>query len=185
MLGVNITNTLAGFFNSGGQDLPKDPFLFSLKIMKNNKLWRFGANFKVDNSEQRDINGGFRIVKENEFLARLGREWRQPVSKSFSLFYGMDAVGSVFNETNSFEIFGGDLGAKEYRYGGGGGPFLGINFQLSDRVSFSTETYAYAIFYVGEKVTQIGQGLPDEKEEITRFTLLPAIPNSLYVHFSF
>ncbi len=187
LIGINITNTLAGFFNSGGQDLPKDRYLFSLKLLKDNKLWRFGGNARFDASDE-NLNNGFRNVRESELLLRAGREWEQPINKYFSLFYGLDAVGSVFKEKSTFDFdgsVGGSLDSEETRFGMGAGPFLGVYFKLGDRIRFSTETYAYGIFYAGESITEIGQGVPDTKEEIRKFTFLPAIPNSLYVHFSF
>ena len=102
LIGINITNTLAGFFNSGGQDLPKDPYLLSLKLLKDNKLWRIGANARFEVSDD-GSNMGTRNVRESELLLRIGREWEQPINKSFALYYGVDAVGSYFKEKNSFD----------------------------------------------------------------------------------
>lgn len=184
LIGINITNTLAGFFNSGGQTLPKDPYLLSFKVLKGNKLWRIGGNFKVDLSQEEVDFGGIRNIRESEALLRLGREWQQPINKRFILYYGADMVGSYFQETSEVEFFN-DLGSKSYQYGAGAGPFLGVYFLLGDRVRLSTESYAYAIFYLGESNTSIGQGVPNDLKKVRRFSVAPAIPNSLYIHFAF
>ena len=184
IFGINITNTLGGFFNSGGQDLPKDPYLFSLKLLKDNKLWRLGANFGVDLTDEDVQNGGLRKVRETKFLLRLGREWEQPINKHFSLYYGGDVVGSFNRETSSFD-FTSKLKSEKNTGGLGLGPFLGVYFKLGEHVRLSTETYAYGIFYAGKSRTNIGSGIPDEVNETRRFFLLPSIPNSLYIHFFF
>ncbi len=184
LLGINITNTLAGFFNSGGQDIAKDPFLFSLKVLKNNKLWRLGAIFKVDARQEQLPNFEFRTVNESEYMLRLGREWMQPINKRFALYYGADAIGSYFLEKSEFESFT-NLTSNEFKFGLGFGPFLGVYFNLSERIRLSTETYAYAIFFAGESFTEIGQGVPDERKKIRNLSIMPSVPNSLYIHFSF
>lgn len=183
MLGINITNTLAGFFNSGGQDIPKDPFLFSLKSLKNNKVIRFGMNFKVDTKDE-DLNGGILKTAETSVKLRLGREWVMPLHKRFDLFYGFDAVGTYDLERSKFDFID-DLVSKDQQYGIGAGPFLGVYFKLGEHVRFSTETYAYAMYYYGESLDQIGGGLPDEEKRTSRLSFLPAMPNSLYIHFTF
>ncbi|MCC6726191.1 MAG: hypothetical protein IT258_16910 [Saprospiraceae bacterium] len=183
MLGINITNTLAGFFNSGGQDVPKDPFLFSFKTLKNNKVWRFGMNGNY-NQKDEDLNGGFLTTTESSAKLRIGREWVMPLHKRFDLYYGFDAVGTYDFEKSKFDFNSGLL-SKDYLMGFGAGPFLGVYFKLGEHVRFSTETYAYGIYYYGERLDNIGSGLPDQKKRISNFSFLPAMPNSLYVHFIF
>ncbi len=182
-IGANITTTLAGFFNSGGQDLPKDPFLFSFKLLKPGACWRFGINFSVQHGDE--IIGGIqRITREDEFLFRGGLEWRLPVSNRFSLNYGVDCLFNYSFDKTEAQSFN-TLTSSERRAGVGIGPFMGVIFHLSNRVSFSTETYAIARYQWGEAHTDIDPRLPPETEDIRRFDLLPAVPNSLYIHFRF
>lgn len=184
LVGINITNTLAGFFNSGGETLPKDPYLFSLKLLKDNKIWRLGGNFKIETNKEELPNFDFRNTQESALQLKLGREWLQPVSERFTIYYGVDLVGNYYKEKSSFDSFS-SLKSSLFRTGGGAGPFLGIYFTVTNRIWLSTESYAYAIFTYGESITEIGQGLPDQITKQSKFSVLPAIPNSLYVHFSF
>ncbi len=183
MLGINVTNTLAGFFNSGGQDIPKDPFLFSLKMLKDNKVWRIGANANHDQKDE-DFNGGFLKTIETSVKLRLGREWVMPLHKRFDMYYGFDAVGTYDLEKSSFD-FSQDLDSRDQLFGIGAGPFLGVYFKLGEHVRLSTETYAYVMYYYGESYDEIGGGVPNEKGRVSRLSFLPAMPNSLYVHFTF
>ncbi len=184
-IGLNITTTLAGFFNSGGDAFQKDPYLFSLKLVKGNSAWRTGVNFRVRNSEEQLPDFNSRKIKENEFSFRIGKEWRKPVSKRFSLNYGLDAVGSWSLDKSESQFSFPSLFSKEEEFGIGAGPFLGVLFHLNERVSFATEAFAYGVFYTGSSKTDIGSGLPPEEREIREFRVEPAPPNSLYVFFSF
>ena len=184
VIGINITSTLAGFFNSGGQDIPKDPFLFSFKVDKGEHALRFGLDFSVDHSES-FISNTFRRVQEDDFKLRAGYEWQKPVSKRFTMHYGLDGVLTYYYQKTSVEFSPSGLASFEKTRGAGGGPFLGVTFHLSERVSLSTETYAYLMFEWGETSTDIDPNLPPEQEDINRIALLPAVPNSLYIHFSF
>ncbi|MBK8563891.1 MAG: hypothetical protein IPN76_11250 [Saprospiraceae bacterium] len=183
MLGINITNTLAGFFNSGGQDILKDPFLFSLKTLKDNKVWRIGANAKVDQKEEDSFNGLLKTT-ETSVKLRLGREWVMPLHKRFDMYYGLDAVGTYDLDRSKFQ-FGDSLISRDQQFGIGAGPLLGVYFKLGEHVRFSTETYAYVMYYYGESLDQIGGGVSDQTKRTSRLSFLPAMPNSLYIHFTF
>lgn len=184
-IGLNITNTLAGFFNAGGTDLPTDPFLFSYKRVNNSGALRFGVNFRVVNQKE-FLNNGERDVKENDFFFRGGYEWRNKVNNRFTLYYGLDAVAEYQNEQLDFISFGfEDLASFENTYGIGGGPVLGVIFHLNKRVALSTEGSIYGLALYNDSRKEIGNGLPPTENNSTGFRLLPSVPSSLYVIFSF
>lgn len=184
LIGLNITSTLAGFFNSGGQNLPKDPYLFSYKVLKNNKMYRLAGNFKTVVRREDLLGFGTRDTKENGLFLRVGMEKLEQVTNRFSLFYGLDMVG-VYEQSSSESVFSGSLASKTASYGGGLGPFLGIYFKITDRIYLSTEAYAYGIIGYSTDKTEIGSGVPDQGSNEWNFSLLPAIPNSLYINFAF
>lgn len=184
-VGLNITNTLAGFFNAGGTDLPTDPFLLNYKKVNDSGALRFGVNFRVVNRKE-FLNNGERDLKENDFFFRGGYEWRSKVSKRFTLYYGLDAVAEYQNEQLKFTSFGfEDLASFENVYGVGGGPVLGIIFRLNQRIAFSTEGSIYGVVLYNDSRQEIGNGLPPTENNSTGFRLLPSVPSSLYVIFSF
>ena len=90
-IGLNITHTLAGFFNSGGQDILLDPYLFSLKFLKKEGAIRTAYNFKIKSSSEFDFNTGFggqRDAQEISADVRVGWEWRKPISSRFNIYWG-------------------------------------------------------------------------------------------------
>lgn len=184
-IGLNITNTLAGFFNSGGSELPEDPFLLSYKKLTGGGALRFGTNFRLVN--QKDfINTGRRTLRETDFFFRAGYEWRSEVSKRFTLYYGLDGVIEYNNEKITINSFGiEDLSSIENIYGFGGGPILGLLFHLNDRIALSTEGSVYGVILYNNSTQEVGNGLPATENNSTGFRLLPAVPSSLYIIFSF
>lgn len=184
-IGLNITNTLAGFFNAGGTNLPIDPFLLSYKKTNKSGAIRFGMNFRVT-SKKEFLNNGERDLKENDFFFRGGYEWRNVIDKRFTFYYGLDAVAEYENEQLDFTSFGfEDLSSFENVYGIGGGPVLGVLFRLNDRIAFSTEGSIYGVVLYNDSRQEIGNGLPPTENSSTGFRLLPSVPSSLYAIFSF
>jgi len=184
-IGLNITNTLAGFFNAGGSNLPTDPFLLSYKKANDKGAIRFGTNFRVT-SQKEFLNNGERDLRENDFFFRAGYEWRSVIDKRFTFYYGLDGVFEFENEQLDFTSFGfEDLSSFENVYGIGGGPVLGVLFRLNNRVALSTEGSIYGVFLYNDSRQDIGNGLPPTENSSTGLRLLPAVPSSLYVIFSF
>ena len=81
-IGLNITSTLAGFFNSGGDKTPADPFLFSLKIGGKKSALRVGVNVRTNQKDEATTGlDGSRTTFDSEVFARVGWEKRQEISQ--------------------------------------------------------------------------------------------------------
>lgn len=184
-VGLNITNTLAGFFNAGGQQTPLDPYLFSLKLRGKKNYTRLGLNFRVQTSAEFENNGD-REVRDLGFYFRAGWEKRKSINKRFSWYWGLDGVLRYENEKVSFANFSGStFDLREYNTGFGGGPVMGVLYHLNRRISFSTESAVYGIYFTGKKEEDVLLNEPAVSKKIRGFELLPTIPNSLYliIHF--
>lgn len=183
-LGMNITQTLAGFFNSGGQNLPTDPYLFSLKIPGARSTFRTSGNIRFRNREEAS-NSGQRLIYEKDIQLRAGFEWRRTLTKKFSFYYGLDAVMRYQQEDVDFNTNGGTIELGKNSTGFGGGPLMGLLFHLSPKIMLSTESSLYGVATSGKEKDQIDPGSPPIEQKIRQFEMLPSIPNSLYVFFRF
>lgn len=181
---MNITQTLAGFFNSGGQGLPTDPYLFSLKIPGARSTFRTGFNARFRNREE-ESNTGQRLIYERDFHLRGGLEWRRTLTKKFSFYYGVDAIMRYQQEDVDFTTNGGTIELGSNSIGFGGGPLMGLMFHLSPRIMLSTESSLYGMASSGKEKDQTDPGTPPTEQKIRQFEVLPSIPNSLYVFFRF
>ena len=180
-LGLNITNTLAGFFNSGGSNLSVDEYLFSLKIGNRKGAMRFATNFNTRSNSEFLVTGT-RDLRENEVFLRGGYEFRRPVEKGFMLYYGLDGVLELeFEEVNFNSFSNENINSLKTTTGFGGGPILGIQYFISKRVALSTEASIYGLVQYREEKQDVGSGLPPVENQTTGFRVAPVIPSSLYL----
>lgn len=187
-IGLNITHTLAGFFNSGGQDVLLDPYLFSLKFLKKNGAIRSAYNFKIKTSSEFDFTTGFggqRDARETELDLRVGWEWRKPISNRFQFYWGGDLLGRFRKEVVDFNTSQARLKLDEQTIGVGGGPIMGILFFITPVITLSTEAAIYGVYESGRTRNDFIRGGAVDSSPIRRFELVPTIPNALYIHFRF
>lgn len=184
-VGLNITSTLAGFFNSGGDRIPVDPFLFSLKIGGKKSAFRTGLNVRSSQQDESatDINGT-RTTFDTRVDARFGWEWRCEITQKFRLHYGLDGLLVYRNTKSDFNSSIGLATLKTHREGAGGGPLLGISWMPHPRVSFGTEATLYATVFRKTESRNVPLEVPVSKNAVG-FDMLSLPPTSLYIHFNF
>lgn len=180
-IGLNITNTLGNFVGSTNA-LTNDPYLLSVRFGSLLRRLRMGLNFSVKDRTDPDFGNFF---KEKETVARFraGYERVYPMSRRLAMYAGLDAVFE-YRKTDISTFTGGGAAALHNRlWGFGGGPVLGMAWQVHPRVSLTTECSVYAIYRQG---TQQVNAPPDfSKQTVRDFSWQPLLPTSLYVNFSF
>ena len=183
-LGLNITATLAGFFNNGGQGLPADPYLFSLKFSRANRALRLGIGGRFQRRTE-FLSIGERTAINQQLELRGGYEWRQSFGDRFTLFWGVDLAGRYRNESVRLSSFPNDITVSSRELGLGGGPCLGMLFHLSPRVSLSTESYLYAYYVSGREEDPASDPFQPTIIRSEGVDISPVLPSSLYVIFKF
>lgn len=185
-LSLNITNTLAGFFNSGGSGLSTDPYLIGIKAVKNKDALRLGVGFKHRSKEENDeFLGTVLNTDETNVQFRIGGEKRIDLGKRFLLFYGGDIAFRYVQSDAILTSFPSDIVVKSWEAGLGAGPVLGAMFHLTPRISLSTEAFLYGIAYEGEKKEPKDNVFEPVTTRFTGFDLVPALPSSLYIVVKF
>ena len=187
-LGLNITNTLAGFFNSGGESLRLDPYLLSVKFVNGQKAIRTALNFRITTRSEFENNGGFGGTRDTELYSadmRVGWEWRKPTGKRLTVYWGADIIGGYDFEKVDFFSFTGTLRLKETIGRIGGGPAMGIIFSLNESIFLSTEAAIYGQYERGQSDNDLLPGMPIGKTPIEGFSLVPMVPNTLYLNVRF
>jgi hypothetical protein len=189
-IGLNITNTIAGFLSADGNVDALDRFIISYKVFNPNtrRAVRMACNITFDDNSTDNNFGSSREDKSMSLDYRVGIERRRPITPRFTSYFGFDMVLNynqekvVINNDNGFGNFRSSLITR-----GGGlglGPVMGFQFQLHSRIILSTE----AAFYLNGSVQrQLLEIQPDPVEEITkrRLHVIPIIPSSLWVNISF
>lgn len=182
-LGMNITQTLSGFFNATSTAQGLDPYLFSMKLGVSSRIiWRIGANVRFQNREEFQ-NTGQRLIEDRNIDLRFGFEFRKMLLKRFLLNYGLDGAWRQYDNTVDFQFAGGSLTTGNNSSGYGGGPFLGILYKLGPRVMLGTEGAAYFFYTTGDTRNQVDPQVPPQVTRVRSLDFRPYVPNSLYIFF--
>lgn len=184
-VGLNITSSIAGFFNSGGNQISADPFLVSMKLVGKRNALRLGFNIK-SNQEDESASGldGTRNRFNNRFDVRFGWEHRVMVATKFGMHWGIDLLGLYKNEKVDFNSSIGTATLKSFKAGAGGGPFLGMTWTPVPRIVFGTEATLYGTVFTKNEKREIPLEPVSTKKSVG-FELASIPPTSLYVHFKF
>jgi hypothetical protein len=184
-LGLNVTGTFAGFFNAEGIKDGIDPYLLSLKLIKNKNVVRIGLAASLQNSNETDPNTfNQREIKESTTRLRVGFERRELIGKRFMYHWGLDVIGEyAVDNVNTFGQFG-LVSLKNKAIGVGLGPVCGFSYILHPRVTLSTESSFYAVQRFIKESQNIPPAVPSTFNN-RNFRFLPILPSSLYLNFRF
>ena len=182
-IGLNITGVLANFLNAEGSNLPVDPYLFSLKIVRRNTI-RFGLNSKVNKFS--DFADGFnqRVVKEWTFQFRAGIERRIAIQKRLIVHWGGDVLADVSDSRIESSGGFGRATLRSTTAGGGLGPVLGLQFAISRRMTLSSESAMYFVARQVHERQDFDFGPPVVRKR-TEYVFNPYVPSALYLNIAF
>jgi hypothetical protein len=183
ILGLNITQTLTNFINGTSPNIVKDPYLITMRYGTNKQRFRAGANFKVNNINNFDLQG--RKVKNTEVQLRLGYEWNHLITPHFSYYFGTDLITGYELEdiTTQTGVIGGFATLKTRATSFGAGPVMGFIWQPHPRVFFSTEASLYLTRTIGnEKVN----APPDfSNSDFSSTNIYSVLPTALHLNIVF
>jgi hypothetical protein len=184
-LGLNVTGTLAGFFNADGIKEGFDPYLISLKLIKNKNVFRLGLAVSAQKSQETDPNTfNRRNLTENTTRLRVGFERRISIGTRFLYHWGLDAIGEyAVDNVTTFGQFG-QVNLDKTGIGVGLGPVFGFSFILHPRVTLSTESSFYAVQRFEKESQNIPPAAPVTLNN-RNFRFFPILPSSLYLNFRF
>ena len=141
-IALNSTNLVRAVLNTGGQQ--GMPYMFNVKMLINplNTGIKMGMG---GNRFTRTVDEGFAQDKEDQksLDVRLGLEWQFRWTKKLLMSFGVD--GFYFSEYNSVSVFNGfeEQRVTDRLRGFGGGPVIGFQYFISERLSIYTETAVY------------------------------------------
>lgn len=139
--GINVTTFINELVSLNNNEADLGNYMITYKYHMGHNALRFGIGGQFQKLDE-PVGGGNRVSKNNKFDLRLGYEWNKPISKKWSFYFGLDAIGGNANsETkaiNNDEITTTD---QTYYYGGGG--MIGIQFFINSNISLSTEGSIY------------------------------------------
>jgi len=189
--GVNATNLIKQFFSFTDNNISISPYAFTYKLFINNTALRTGLGVNFSNAEEEDDDFGGRIKTTKSYAIdyRLGIEFPKNVIGNWYVSFGLDFIrtnsGSHTEFLSSFSNTDVITTSKAY----GGGPFLGIQFNINDKINISTGSTLYysntkTTVETKDLVTSSGVSTLDEDKTRTDNVSLYA-PTSIFIAFRF
>jgi len=187
-VGINSTFFIANFISFSG-NIPNlvSPYALHYKMWVGRHGLRvgLGANFREQREDATSTTGAFTSTT-TQVDARIGYEFQLPLARGWNMYFGADlvyqyALSSQKNNSGFATVETSTTGNTL-----GGGPVLGIQFFINDRISLGTETTCY---FLSEDVVEATrsdfQPEFDSEQHSTdkSFSFIP--PTSIFVNIRF
>ena len=143
-LGLNVTNLLTDLLGNNNRTDAGD-YLISYKKVAGNKAFRMGLTANFSLKKENIFNRNNTLTNQN-FQLRLGKEWRYNISSKLQYYFGVDGIIGYKSEQSSATVNIGTIIQTDKAFSLGGGPVLGFQFALLDRLLLGTEGALYAAF---------------------------------------
>lgn len=141
-LGLNVTSLLTDLLGNNNRVETGD-YLISYKKLNGNTAFRVGvtANFSIKKEDNFNFNNN--LTNQN-FQLRMGKEWRHSIAPKLEYYFGADGIMGTKLEQSSASISGGVIIQSNRLITLGGGPVLGFQYALFERLLLGTEGALYA-----------------------------------------
>lgn len=185
--GINATYFVSNFLGLNQNELDLGPYAFTGKLRLKKTYLRMGLGGQASNRTlANDFTANIFDRKSQIVDLRVGLEWQKKLDKRWVFYYGLDALfGTELHQTiarNSFD----DVATKFTKIYSGGGPIIGIQFDINKRISLGTESSFY-ISGISETERTSFNNFPEQNTSKTDNSLEfdTAIPTELFfiIHF--
>ncbi len=190
-IGINATAFVKQILSFGDTATASNnsPYLITYKMITNSSIaLRFGFGGRYN--RQKESFEGFEdsaVLTNSAFDVRIGAEWQKSIAKRWKTSIGLDFITNSILEKRVIDTGFDVVTFEEKSFSLGGGPVLGIYFNINDKISLYTEGAAY--FTSGESAsTQDFKNFPEfnlEEDNITETDFSLYIPTTLYFIFTF
>jgi hypothetical protein len=189
---LNSTGFIQQFLFATNLGLTQNPYLVQLKLLnsKRNGL-RFGGATTSSGTRLNDVNNGSTTkLTFSNYDFRLGFELHSKLGKRWSTFYGVDGVFGNSQSRQESQFFDGvsnqitKINSDVLSYGGG--PFIGLQFAINERIRIYTESTAYFKLTEDKQLVESTGVFGSKSESKTNghsFNLI--MPASLFIAINF
>lgn len=183
MLGMNGTSFVKNFLSFNDvNSMGSSPFQFTFRyITTSNFAMRAGLGISALNFEEKD-GDNVQKVNSNSLDISIGFEKRSVVAKRWLVFGGLDLIAVSDISTSSTSSSGQIFTSKSNSSGGGAAPLFGIQFNINDRISLSTETQLRVLYTKGKETFESPGNNTTSPEETTTLSVTPILPG--FIHFN-
>jgi hypothetical protein len=180
--GIQANQLIRQVFNFSNSSTPvNNPYLV---IFSFNSSTGFGANFSLGYNHNETNTGDAltsRVITNSDFNTRVGLEKKSMIGKKFVVSVGGDILyQAISTESNSTDIFSGNITTISKTSGFGIGPRLGLFYHLTDRFLIGTEANYYLKFMTQKFEVKPGDS---DEEDLKQFQL--NVPTAIFLVLKF
>lgn len=187
-IGVNTASVLRKMLKVSPDSSNANSYLlmYKLRIGKNGIRMSGLANL---NSETEKVAGfaDSKTLRTSNYAARVGYERQSNAGKRFTFSYGVDAVWEYRENSLNSDTGLDNVTITKLQRSMGGGPFLGLTWQLSKHLSLYSEVGMY--YMVGRKVNLTdfvkNPEFNDIKEASDFSKINYVVPSGLFLQYHF
>jgi hypothetical protein len=192
-LGVNFTFFLDEALDFGGGNTSLNPYFITYKKLDESGIGlRMGAGVSISQQNNKEELGSTTKADVSQtsssFNFRFGKEWQHKLTNRLMYYYGFDGLVGFGQSHSKSRANDGDVTTKSNSYRGtlGGGPVVGLQFMITDRIGLYTEGALYlANTYRRSKVKFEGTSDEEEKEISNSLGLNLDLPSNIYLFIRF
>ncbi len=189
--GLNFTTFLDEAIDFGGGNTFLTPYWFTYKKLDEaGKGLRLGAgvgfNRRKDKEDPSGQSNSEATSSFSSFNLRIGSEKQFRLSGKWMCYYGFDGIAGFRYENIKSEGSNGTVTVKDMTTSLGGGPVMGAEFMISERVGLSTEASLYLSHTFFSEKTEFDSSFEEDEKKTTNLTGLNfSLPTNLYLFFRF
>jgi len=187
-IGINGTFFINQFLNFSDKEIPQSPYLLTYKIGNRKHAIRFGVGTTFKESEKSvETFDDTETLKDFTLDLRLGYEYRNTLGNRWIGYFGVDFIyNQIIDEqinNSGFDI----VTISNNKSGLGGGPILGLQFKLTNKLMLGTEGAFYFSQSENKSRTTFENfpGFNTETEIIKEKEIITYLPATLYLIFRF
>lgn len=179
-IGVNMVLITRLLFNNENNIDLSSPYLFTYKrITEKGNGIRVGLGGSLSYVDLEELD---RTDHRHQVDLRVGYEWQKKLTPKWLVYYGVDVISSYSNEGSKNDFLTSIL--EEWSLGGG--PIMGLQWMINDRVGLSTEAMCYfrqTQFF--DKIDFTDDFSVDDSSQFKTRNVDFILPNAVYLSVKF
>ena len=187
-LAVNSTFFLRQFisFATSSVSIATTPYIFDYRFVPKHHGFRLSIGAGYNSKTSRSDSSQITVVKNTTVSYRAGYVYQIKASKRWTFIVGADIIGSYNDSILRVNTTTDVVTSKSNTWSIGGGPSLGIQFKINNRMGLFTETAIYYT-YSSQKSTHSFANFPEFYDETsaTENKLEFIVPLSLFFYVRF
>ena len=186
-IGLNATTFIANFLSLSSDSPNPGHYLLNYRLYSTpTKAFRVGFNLNVANQNEKIDFNTDQAVNSQLLNLRIGWERQVHIKQRWGIMYGFDVLFNYDNRTINTTQFSDFVKSSTRMMTSGIGPYLGVQFNINDRIGLFTESTFY-FTYNQERSEDVFSNFPNESisDKVNSFAFNSTFPTAIFFFVKF